>query len=213
MNDGLRLTAESKGPCVTADNPTTQRLLLAALGPPQRVAALPKGKDVTRGSATSKYAKPRADSLKVREEPNPVAAGGCQLHARKRTLGTTARSPIRSLRLSLGGMAGGRPSELPLGAHNGLVAPRPALALEKLGRCAVHSRRSVQSVSWRRLAALTPSASDMRPILSIEILVSARSTNPTKVRCNPARSARASWLRPRSFRTRRTFVPKIRRSR
>jgi len=53
-------------------------------------------------------------------------------------------------------------------------------------------------------AALTPSASLIRPILSIEMLVSALSTAPTNVRWTWALSASSSWLIPRRLRSART---------
>jgi hypothetical protein len=65
-------------------------------------------------------------------------------------------------------------------------------------------RRSESPIE-RRLAALASRASEIQPISSTEILVSALSTKPTKILWSPAISARASWLNPRSYRTRLTI--------
>jgi hypothetical protein len=56
---------------------------------------------------------------------------------------------------------------------------------------------------------VTPSARASFPMLSTEMFRSPRSTDPTNVLCNPARSARASWLRPRLVRVRLRFSASV----
>jgi len=79
-----------------------------------------------------------------------------------------------------------------------------------------HSARTAfidpdQSCSRSSSDARSPSAALMRPILSSDMLVSARSTAPMNVRWTSARSASSSWLRPSCRRAWRTLPPNTRR--